>query len=313
MRREMVLNQASVHAPSASRECIFDWLRDLATGIAELQQAQVVGSQCRMCKPLHDTVCQQGFSLWEALLGLRRLHREESNFLAGLLNKTPLLEGIDAETESRYWGCEGLPLTPVEGDPLLLCAIMDLVAVGLPSAPVWDKDRVTVQFKELLPDESWGDAVEEIDNLTRGVHANLILRRHQQRWLSQATDAVSLWEMRDRIFPALAFGLGVEDDLKKEAQNLGTIIRKLIALDNAASAWEDGAAPNWPIRVTDESESVHQNRRLLAHRRFRSQNGTTQVFTWHARFGSGGRIHLRFDSTTRRVEIGYIGRHLPLA
>lgn len=36
------------------------------------------------------------------------------------------------------------------------------------------------------------------------------------------------------------------------------------------------------------------------------------IFEWHARFGSGGRIHLRFDASIREVEIGYVGRHLPL-
>ena len=312
MRREMVLNQASVHAPSASRDCVSHWLRDLAAGVAELQQTQVVGSQCRMCKTLYETVCQPGFTLWDALVGLGRSHREEFRFLAGLLNKAPLLEGVDAESTSRYWGCEGLSLTSSEGDPLLLCAIMDSVAVGLPSGEVWDKDRVTVQFKELLPDGSWGDAVEEIDNLTRAVHANPIFQRHQQR-MTQAADPVSLWTERERMFPALAFGPEVEDNLKKEAKNLSTIIGKLIALNRVTGAWEEGPAPDWPSLVTNESDKVRQNPRLLAHRRFRSGDGTTQVFTWHARFGSLGRIHLRFDSNTRNVEIGYIGRHLPLA
>lgn len=307
----MVLNHASVHAPNVSRERVSSWLRDVAAGIAELQQTRVVGSQCRMCKPLHETSCQPGHTLWDALKALRGSHREESNFLAGLLNKTPLLEGVDAHTRSRYWGCEGLSLTPVEGDPLLLCAIMGSVAVGLPSEEVWDKHRLVVQFKELLPDESWLDAVEEIDNLTRALHAKPIFERHQER-LTEVMDPASLWAKRNDIFPALSFGLGVEEDLRKEAGNLHTIIGKLIALNRATAAWEQGPAPDWPVLVTDESNAVQQNRRLMAHRRFRSRDGTMRFFTWHARFGSGGRIHLRLDSSAQRVEIGYVGRHLPL-
>ena len=47
-------------------------------------------------------------------------------------------------------------------------------------------------------------------------------------------------------------------------------------------------------------------------RRFRSSRGTRELFEWHARFGGNGRIHLRIDSTTREIEVGYIGHHLPL-
>lgn len=312
MRREMVLNQGSVHAPSASRERVSDWLQDLAAGIAELQGREVVGNEWRMSKPLHGTFCQSDFTLWDAILGLRQSHRDVFAFFLGLSAKTPLLEAVGADAKSRYLGCEGLSLPPEEDDPLLLCAIMDSVAVGLPSADVWDKDRITVKFQELLPDESWSDVVEEIDNLTRLLHANPIFQRHQEQWM-QETDLGSLWAKRDQVFPALSFGPGVEENLRQEVNNLPIITRKLLALERAAAAWEGGPAPDWPGQVTNESDSVHRNRKLLAHRHFRSEDGTTQLFTWHARFGSGGRIHLRFDSNTRRVEIGYIGRHLPLA
>ena len=113
---------------------------------------------------------------------------------------------------------------------------------------------------------------------------------------------VSQFEIRDHTNQAL-----------EEENNLPTIIGKLVALERAAAAWETGPAPDWPIQVSDGSSRVHDNPKLLDCRRFPSQDGTTRLFTWHARFGSGGRIHLRFDASTRRVEIGYIGPHLPLA
>ena len=46
-------------------------------------------------------------------------------------------------------------------------------------------------------------------------------------------------------------------------------------------------------------------------RRFRSADGERHLFEWHARFGSGMRIHLRFDPRTLEIEIGYVGRKLP--
>ena len=64
--------------------------------------------------------------------------------------------------------------------------------------------------------------------------------------------------------------------------------------------------------MTPESSTVMKNHKLREERRFRSQTGAIELFEWHARFGSGGRIHLRFDPASREVEIGYIGNHLPI-
>ena len=63
--------------------------------------------------------------------------------------------------------------------------------------------------------------------------------------------------------------------------------------------------------MTPESARVMQNPALREARCFRSGRGTMVLFEWHARFGSGARIHLRFDARTREIEIGYIGVHLP--
>ena len=73
-----------------------------------------------------------------------------------------------------------------------------------------------------------------------------------------------------------------------------------------------GATPRWKCNVTPESDSVMNNATLRESRRFGSHYGTRELFEWHARFGSGGRIHLRFNPHAREVEIGYIGQHLPL-
>lgn len=52
--------------------------------------------------------------------------------------------------------------------------------------------------------------------------------------------------------------------------------------------------------------------RLRNFKVFRSARGGRGLFEWHARFGSDGRIHLRFTTPSREVETGYIGPHLPL-
>ena len=67
-------------------------------------------------------------------------------------------------------------------------------------------------------------------------------------------------------------------------------------------------------KVTPESQSVrdYKKGKLLEARRFRAASGERVLFEWHARFGGGARIHLRFDARVREIEIGYVGVHLPM-
>ena len=310
--RQMVLNHASVHAPNVGRQTVLGWLLDIAQGIAELMCSRVVEPTWRTRRPLEEIFCLANYSLTDALWELHRAgHKEASRHLLRLATKTPLWTEAGAEVQDRFLTCEHQSLSTDQGEPLVLCAIAGWIAVGFPSSSVWDRDRLSVEFKELLPDESWSLASEDIDNLTRSTHAGAIRERHQKQ-LARGSDPHSLWECREQAFPNLLLGPDVEQNLKDQASNFTTIVGKLISLDHAAAAWkaEGGPAPVWPVKVTDEASLKPQ---LRERRRFRSHNGTNQLFTWHARFGSSGRIHLRFDAAAHVVEIGYIGPHLPLS
>ena len=188
-----------------------------------------------------------------------------------------------------------------------LCAITDGIAVGFPSNG-WDRDQLTVRFNELSDDDIILEASETIDNLTRIAHARSICERHRDV-LRQCKNFAELWENRTIAFPHLVFG----PDVEVNAADLQTVINKLTSLDDTAAKWRDigGAVPPWMSKVTPESGSVMNNEKLREARRFRSHHGTRELFEWHARFGSGGRIHLRFDPRTFEVEIGYIGKKLP--
>ena len=309
--RQMVLNHASVYAPDVERRAILDWLVDLARGISELVRSKVVESAWRMRKTPEFIPCCENYSLMNALLELQRgKYREESRILLRLSTKTPEWTAAGAEVEGKFLLCRHQSLPADQGEPLVLCAIANWVAVGLPSQPIWDQNWLSVEFEELLPDETWNPVSERIDNLTRSDHAATIRQQHQER-LARGADPSSFWARRIEAFPALLFGPGVEQNLRDQANKFSTIVGKLIDLNQAAAEWKNagGAAPDWPTKVTDEA---NLKPRLLELRRFPSDHGTSELFTWHARFGSGGRIHLRFDATIREVEIGYIGPHLPL-
>ena len=317
---EMILNHASL--ASAARQEVPAWLEDLASGMARLVDTGVVSATLRTHRSVCEIPCpDDGSTLFEAYRELgRRGRRDESVFLMRLSAKVPLQSGIDPEVRDRFLGCEATAceartLPPEDGAPLVLCAIADGIAVGFPSEPVWDRDRITVAFRELLQNGSFADAAEEIDQLTRSAHAGPITDRHVRRRRSRIKVPADLWSERAAAFPHLTFGPDVEGQLGKlQAGWLTTIVNRLADLDGAASAWKEagGPAPPWTCKVTPESESVMNSERLREARRFRSVRGERLLFEWHARFGDGGRIHLRFDARAREVEIGYIGVHLPL-
>ncbi len=311
--REMVLNHASLWV--GDRTDAIHFLKDAVSGIAQLVKEGVVERVLRTNWSLTEVLCAEDFSLFDATQELRRSGaRDEYLFLVGLTTKTPLQSGIGEEIEQRFLGCETLDLQPEDGAPLLLCVLAHSVAVGLPSHEDWDRDRVTVRFEELLPDDTFSSESEGIDHLARAAHAEPICARHR-RLLRTGLRPDELWAKRQEVFPNLVFGPDVEGHLAKlQAGLFHTVINKLVQLDAAAENWRrvGGAMPPWTCRVTNESERLRNNTTLREERRFRSHSGDRALFLQHARFGSAGRIHLRFDPERREVEIGYIGGHLPL-
>ena len=314
--REMVLNHASVLVPD--RNTAVEWLKDIAISASTLVHKGIAQKSLRMCHYDYEIPCLEDWSLYDAYEELRRSGaRDEYALLRGLSAKVPLLSEVEWEVADRFRmceavGCDAIALSSKHGEPLVLCAITDGIAVGFPSRSVWDRDRITVTFDEMLPDGRIEEVSEIIDNLARHAHAESICARFRDE-LRQLTSPAALWQAREAAFPSLQFGLDVESHLAGlNRGHLGTVVGKLASLDEAASQWwvEGGPAPQWTCQVTDESKSVHQSARLREARRFRSYRGTRELFTWHARYGSGGRIHLRFDAATREVEIGYVGPHL---
>ncbi len=312
-----MLNHASLASPD--RHTAVEWLRDITTGMTSLTQHRIVEPALRMCKPHAETLCMPDWSLWDALLEMQKVGaREEFRLFATLTSKIPLLIDVGQDVENRFRSCESKTLPSPDGDPLVLAAITDGISVGFPSEPVWDKNQIVVTFDEMLLYGNIEEASEAIDNLTRPSHASPICDRHRNRLqgdLRDFKDSTALWTAREEAFPNLTFGPDVEDHLSTiNTGILGTIVNKLASLDESAARWREvrGPVPSWGSKVTDESDSVMNNDGLRETRRFRSHDGTRRLFTWHARYGSSGRIHLRFEPHSYEIEIGYIGPHLPL-
>ena len=200
--RQMVLNHASMAGSDQSRAS--EWLKDMALGMRELITAGV--SSLHQGLRMSDRGCATYYSMLYGEEGSPKKTDavEEINFLGALATMVPLLKGADDDLQDRFARCEEKSLPPEDGGPLLFCVFTEGIAVGFPSDGTWDCDEVTVQFDELLPDDSIVESSETIDNLTRSMHATTIHERHtaSQR---EATTPDAFWNARENAFQYLQF------------------------------------------------------------------------------------------------------------
>lgn len=322
--REMILNHASL--VRATRFEIDAWLKDVAAGITALVTSGAVQKVLRTDRPMYEIPCPEGRTLWEAWEQLRsevRERPEEAWLLGDLLNKCSFLDDLSDVDPVR---CEAKARPPnrIEfradgrynrdaGRPLVYCAINSGIAVSFPSEGAWSGDRVTVVFDQLV---RGADAVErvrkDVDNLARFEDASVLGDRCQKS-PELPRSCAETWQRRQELFPNLLFGKGVEANLMEQAGLLSTIVRRLKWLDDRAREWKSGgdSPRRWP-GVNDESDSVKNNPKWREARMFPSRTGERLPFLWHTHIGDL-RVHLRFDESTREIEIGYVGNKLPTA
>lgn len=312
--RPLILNEASLRAPNATRHEISSWLRDLAIGIRGVVTDGIAERKIRMRPQALVVKCTPSLSFHSAILNLRGAeNRDTRSYWLGLTTKAPWIDDLPEAKRERFLSCEECDLPKRDGEALLLCVVTGGIAVGFPSSPLWDTDRMTIRFIEMISEDKIEEEAEDIDSLARLAHAAVIAERHRAA-LRSCADAGELWRRLCEVFPHLRFGPGVEANLSRLGGHLPGVAEKLAGLDAAAAEWKDagGDTPRWRTKVTRESESLRKNPELLDRRRFRSRTGRRELFEWHARYGSGGRIHLRLERESKEIEIGYIGPHLPL-
>ena len=212
--REMVLNHASLAAPN--QYAALNWLRELVPSMTQLIQYGVVPHTLRMVCPPQQIACTSDQSLFEIYLLLgQQGAREEHRFFMRLADRYPIWEGVDEDVKDRFLGCEEKTLPPEDAEPLLFCAITDGISVGFPSESAWKHDTIVVCFSELLPDGTFEEASETIDNLTLSTHAEQIIGRHLASVRRQFTDSAALWDARNDVFPSLTFDPDVKRQLDK--------------------------------------------------------------------------------------------------
>ena len=189
------------------------------------------------------------------------------------------------------------------------------IGISLRSEARWSRIRIPLRHTWL--DEDCREKAEDVEALnlsgaSRVESLSELLLERSRRGLR--SDPPTLTDRKHECFPHPAFGQDVDSQLGAIPHGiLQSVIEKLVILDAASRAWRLDPAMTLPSLPLCHAESKPTMQRFGDQRRFRDPEGGLAVYKLHAMAGSAHRIHLRVTHDPRRIEIGYIGRHLDTA
>lgn len=306
--RELVLNDACLASNALDVPEAAALAEDIERGLAELISARHALSSMRLSASTGEIHISPGVTLADVLTYLLR-NTAAGRLLTRLATKFPVEDDVEDDEFAALieWS---IPAHPGSLS-LVLCARSARIAVTISNLSAWTIDPLHLVVVT-NPDTPGETTNVEIDNVFSSASAAALSARLTEAFVETAKPA-DLWRGRTRLFPNLDFAPRVEGDLA----NLGTMqyaaaVSRLVEIDKASGAWTPGKpSPVYLSKVTGESGATMN--KYGSHRIFRSSNGNDEVFELHARLADGFRLHLREIAATRRVEVGYIGPHLPIA
>jgi hypothetical protein len=306
--RECVLNSACVDGSLTSITEAATLVSDVESGIAALIDAGYALPQMRLHVSVSEILLAGKTTLYDTLIHLVRTTSDMGRLLLRMATKFPVEEDLEDQAFTAL--VEWKLLDHPECLPLLLCACSGRFSVSFTTDPAWRIDPLVLRFAR---NQNRLDVVEiaTIDNVySKSGTIGLIDRLKADEF--NATTPVSLWANRGISFPSLDFAPRVQSDLVNLGESFRNAADRLMEIENATAIWatNGGPAPKYLSKITGESEATMN--KYGSYRIFQSSNGKMEIFEKHARLPNGTRLHLREIYSSRRVEIGYIGPHLPI-
>lgn len=310
---ELYLNELSLTPPAADRQTGRDWL----VALQQILQAAIqhgFPSVLRIHEKFWEAPIADGY-FFRDWLADRTIELEQRQKLRSAVSKAPFLETLhdQAETargslaEARWNGRPGLGigLASMVGSPVVSLPTPDFCIDPLPVIVAYVGGDAESASEEQLCN------FHEAETVWR--RGSWIARRQQEELPSG--DAVL--RQRAELLDRLDF---TENAVEQLGSLTGTektfpfVVRHLFALNQRARDW-DVTAPfsdGYPFGCSDESSSTLAM--YSDERTFVCPDGVPRVFAWHSKIAhEKWRIHFIAFGATRRVLIGYIGKHLRIA
>lgn len=196
--------------------------------------------------------------------------------------------------------------------------IFDSLSLSLDTHIEWDKVIVQVTYITIDSELEIKSAPILVRHFSKPSH----IKSHVDWWQKKKIDELAhldkFWETRKEEFPNLIFC----SEVKQQLQNINSIkqfkqiIDRLKTLNNYLNMWTDGdfnykeVNNNTNLRISPESQSTLK--KFGVQRKFFVENKGKLLFDLHIKTGDL-RYHFLPDVDTKKVYIGYIGKHLRIA
>lgn len=306
--REAVLNGACLAPGFANLVEATEFTEDLEQGFVALVNAGHLVQQLRMHGTSSEVRVAPGVSLHDVFRELCRKGPDTGRFLMRLLTKYPIEDGVTDEELAAlleldiagYPGCHSL---------LLCWYSRDRICATLSPEPLWRRSPLEITAHKLGEPEV-GRVARPLRNFFSLDSAKALLAEFNDELFS-TIEPPDLWGRRAELFPNLDFASSVEGDLTSLSEPVfRQALFRLKELCTASNEWRTSGSPvpKYLTKVTGESQRTMQQ--FGQDRIFRSCSGKNEVFELHARLQDGHRLHLREIAQTKRLEIGYVGKHL---
>ena len=182
--------------------------------------------------------------------------------------------------------------------------------------PIADKDNLDKEFPNNL-NAFWGEVFLPKDTFCLSTMEDYKIFRYKS--VLENITSQNFWQWKDNLYEKIRFCDGVKEQIEKMGSSclFQQMVNKLVDLDNYNKNWTQGACtPNQinevtSLRVTNESDTIRNDKTLKNYRMFQLPSGKTEYFEMHIKTGKL-RIHFFPLEAEHTIYIGYIGRHLPL-
>jgi hypothetical protein len=323
----MVLNEHSLCAPDVDRARV--WMTELAETIQQI--SQICGGQAAKFwtqKQVGSTLLtrdyrDRDYALRTYLFGDQTVknnkkQKAQRDYLQSLLTRTPYWDEQPEPRASQHPDIDEMEFIH-NNQTCAMCGLgftylRDALAIGLPSDPCWQVDKVLLKVISLSTiSNSVPEEIVEIIHASLPIHITAHENWIKNRLRSDIKDGADLWEHRITFFPSLIFCTNVERQIQTLSPTmLGSVVGRLFDLQAHCERWTRGRFNTDGLLGNPRPESPATLQMFGQERTFRCPDNQERVFSWHVSLAGSWRLYFlpQLESETEKMIIGYVGPHL---
>lgn len=268
----------------------------------------------RISKFVHELDLAPGYTLYNWTKDAN-VDRDEGRFFRTLATKAPLLVDYENTSIDDRFGLSEFRCGANQAHGLGMAFLLETLALSLQSDEQWDSAYIELHSTVMDDDGELTHEAVEVTHASRPEHVSQHKMWVQDRLKVSVPDGVELWKRREELLPSLIF-CDLASKQMQELHGRHPIFRfvrtALFEMESYCKGWTSGPFDKDRLHCITSTESVSTLQQFGSSRTFLCPDGNYRIFDWHVKINQAAwRIHFFPDGTTRKIIVGYIGRHLP--